>query len=67
MSTVDGGPAFPTMLYEHGGELDGMTLRDYIAIQLMPEILSRMGLGLSRDAVRYAYEIADIMIEARSQ
>ncbi len=45
----------------------GLTLRDYIAIQLMPEILSRMGLGLSKDAVRYAYEIADIMIEARSQ
>jgi hypothetical protein len=48
-------------------ESDGITLRDYIAIQLMPEILSRMGLGLSKDAVRYAYEIADIMIEARSQ
>jgi hypothetical protein len=27
----DGGPAFPTMLYEHGGESDGMTLRDYFA------------------------------------
>jgi len=71
----DGGPAFPTMLYELGGESDGMTLRDWYAGMAMQGMLA----GLDRDAQRFlqreaeptatmataCYKMADAMIQER--
>jgi hypothetical protein len=65
--TNTGGPAFPTTLYEHGGEADGMTLRDYFAAKAMQAYLS----GPDRDSFTFdqwavpSYEMADAMLKAR--
>lgn len=59
-----GGAAFPTMLREHGGEADGMTLRDYFAAKAMQGLYSRVN-WLCADVAERAYEQADAMLEAR--
>jgi hypothetical protein len=45
----------------------GMTLRDYIAIQLMPGLLARRTDQRAGDAVEWAYTIADVMIKMRAK
>lgn len=54
-------PAFPTTLYEHGGESDGMTLRDYFAAEAMSEMTWVDKEGSAREC----YEMADAMLKAR--
>lgn len=64
---------FPTVLKEHGGESDGMDLRDYFAAQVMEGICAGDWKFDLKDgtvtwveiAAKRAYEIADAMIEAR--
>jgi hypothetical protein len=63
-NTNTGGPAFPTTLYEHGWQSDGMTLRDYFAAKAMQTFLSIEGGTLEKDA-EMAYRAADAMLEAR--
>lgn len=60
-----GGPAFPTTLYEHGGEADGMTLRDYFAAKALPVVMPN-NRAYPMDAARAAYEFADAMLKARA-
>ena len=61
-------PVFP--LHNHGAQtlgmhLSGMTLRDYFAARAMQGILFE---GLStQETARYAYELADAMMEARQE
>jgi hypothetical protein len=65
----DGGPAFPTMLYEHGGESDGMTLRDYFAAKAMQAYINRPEATEVQDRMiaECAYDMADAMIQERSK
>ena len=75
MSTKDlGGPAFPPTYQNpmHGGPLEGfegMDLRDYFAAKAMH---ASMTADTSNEAdadshARWAYEMADAMLEARKQ
>ena len=69
-----GGPAFPGYKLDHAGRevpFTGMSLRDYFAAKAMmafwmdPDVINCMR---DPDAVaRYAYEMADAMLVARSQ
>ena len=72
-NTNTGGPAFPTTLYEHGGEADGMTLRDYFAAKAMPGLMGRNWSnhkGTDEELIgvwaRSSYAVADAMLEARA-
>ena len=74
MSSKDtGGQAFPC--FERGsagvGPLDltdpGMTLRDYFAGQALAGRLADSSTPFDIFAARYAYRIADIMLEARGE
>lgn len=59
-----GGPAFPCPLALTD---KGMTLRDYFAAQAMQAILSvRLPEDELGTAARYAYAVADAMLEARN-
>lgn len=61
-------PAFPTTLYDYGGETDGMSLRDYFAAKAMQGIMTDPNLSMSRDEVaEWAYRQADAMLKARDQ
>ncbi len=65
-----GGPAFPTVLYEHGGESDGMTLRDYFAAKAMQGMLANdieCGPEQVPIIVASAYVLADAMLAERSK
>lgn len=66
-NTNNGGPAFPTTLYEHGGQSDGITLRDYFAGQALASI--NLGIGVTDDFYRrtatHCYTLADFMLKAR--
>ena len=64
-----GGPAFPTTLYEHGGESNGMTLRDYFATAAMQAILTNYKIEHCDDFVvaNCAYQMADFMLKAREE
>ena len=61
-------PAFPTTLFEHGGESNGMTLRDYFAAKAMQAMIKY---GPWSDYVdmeqiaRLAYQQANAMMKAR--
>ena len=60
--------AFPTTLYDYGGETDGMTLRDYFAAKAMQGIMTDPNLSMGRDEVaEWAYRQADAMLKAREQ
>jgi len=57
--------AFPTH-----GYTEGMTLRDYFAAKAMTVIIARTiaeGDVVSRDDADYAYDVADLMMEARNK
>jgi hypothetical protein len=65
-------PAFPTMKYEHGGESDGITLRDYFAAKAMQAILiAKYPVTKELDAehkiAKAAYQGADAMLAARNK
>jgi hypothetical protein len=72
-NTNTGGPAFPTTLYEHGGEADGMTLRDYFAAKALPVVITDwLNTGdifqdpeLAEVIARDCYIVADAMLKAR--
>ena len=71
MSNKDtGGPAFPTMQYEHGGDEDGISMRDYFAAKALQGMFASGNLEL-RDTneiiAEAAYKIADAMLKARKK
>jgi len=67
MTVIYGGKmAFPIPNTGHGAPFDeGMSLRDYIAIQAMQALLSNGQSESSYGIARYAYKIADVMLEHR--
>lgn len=71
MSKNTGGPAFPAMRYEFGGEDDGMTLRDWFAGMAMQGALA--GCATRGEVVDWkelaglSYDIADAMIAEREK
>ena len=61
-------PAFP--LHNHGAQtlglhVTGMTLRDYFAAKVMPEIYQRVETGGFERVAKLCYEMADAMLKAR--
>jgi hypothetical protein len=61
-----GNMAFPIHNTGHGAPFDeGMSLRDYIAIQAMQALLSNGQSESSYAIARYAFKIADVMLEHR--
>ena len=71
-----GGPAFPIPLQpgqsfkEHGGEVDGMTLRDYFAAKAIAGICAHRdswGLTSPHALAALAYNIADAMLAERAK
>lgn len=46
-------------------ELPGMSLRDYFAIRLMPQLMAENGNLNDYDTALYAYRAADAMLRAR--
>ena len=73
MSKNTGGPAFPAMRYEFGGEDDGMSLRDWFAGMAMQGLIaSPRGTPNGADATdtyyaEMAYIMADAMIAEREK
>lgn len=68
MSEINDTPAFPTMQYAHGGEADGMSMRDYFAAKAMQGLLSDSDSGLRyEDVPRLAYQLADGMLIVRAE
>ena len=73
MSKNTGGPAFPAMRYEFGGEDDGMTLRDYFAAKAMQGFCvatvedSPVGGWDFKYLSEHAYRCADAMIAEREK
>lgn len=73
MSKNTGGPAFPTMRYEFGGEDDGMSLRDYFAAKAMQGFCvstvedSPVGGWDFKYLAEHAYRCADAMIVEREK
>jgi hypothetical protein len=71
MSTTinDGGPAFPTTLYDENIKLSdvGMTLRDYFAAQALSNRAGMLknGVMYASDVATECYYIADAMLTAR--
>ena len=66
-------PAFPTTLYDYGGETDGMTLRDYFAAKAMQGMLAnpklqeqilKAGQSWIEES---AWAVADAMLKTRGQ
>ena len=76
-TTNNGGPAFPGVRIEAGDNYNppkkiyrgGMTLRDYFAAKAMHASLSLdpANAASSEEHARWAYEMADAMIQARGQ
>ena len=69
MSTVNGGPAFPTTP-EHGVNYGdtGMSLRDYMATKAMQGVISSSSEGAEVDpdmCAYWSYKMADAMLAAR--
>ncbi|MCY4623669.1 MAG: hypothetical protein OXC99_01475 [Chloroflexi bacterium] len=73
MANYDGGPAFPRgaspaeTLQGVDDSQDGMTLRDYFAVQALLGILTHQGWtsGIAPVLAPRAYECADAMLEER--
>ena len=66
----NGGPAFPTTPDDEGNGFGGMTLRDYFAAKAMPDLFTKFydsGFNSEKDFARWAYELADAMIEEREK
>jgi len=68
MSEVFGGKmVFPIHNTGHGQPFDeGMSLRDYIAIQAMHAMIARGDSPNSYAVARYAFNMADVMMENRT-
>lgn len=70
-----GGPAFPTMQYEHGGDEDGMSMRDYFAAKAMQAHIANDDVlqAIAQDKITPekicagCYAWADAMLEARNK
>lgn len=63
--TWEGGPAFPSP-----GAFDGMSLRDWFAGQAISGSVAYANFHESDDAqtaAKYAYRVADAMLEAREE
>ena len=65
--------AFPVLNWEKDGDgnvahyqQEGMTLRDYFAAQVICGLMARAGAPDPRYESRLAYEVADAMLQARS-
>lgn len=76
MSNKDtGGPAFPTMQYEHGGDEDGMSMRDYFAAKALQShiLIDDVFAAISKGQVdpqticEACYMWADVMLKARKK
>lgn len=71
MSTNTGGPAFPTMAYEHGGEADGMTLLDWLAANIANGLFSTDPISWDDTSAQrvaaYAYTCAEAMLAERER
>ena len=77
MSKNDGGPAFPTALWDghtvtsdgkqHLTQVGGMTLRDYFAAKAMQAMVTHYGTRDMDDCPPLAYELADAMLAERSK
>lgn len=68
MSKETGGSAFPVTPHPNGGSLDnGMTLRDYFAAKVMPDLMSGQGPDYWKICAERAYEMADAMLEERNK
>lgn len=75
MSTDNGGPAFPKINYvgdEQVCSYEGMTLRDYFAAKAMLGIITdphhdTSDMGGYEQIAKYAYSLADAMIQERSK
>lgn len=70
MSKQTGGPAFPNKASGCGGsslDSNGMTLRDYFAAQVMPDLMSGQGPDYWRICAERAYQMADAMIAERNK
>ena len=73
MSKNTGGPAFPAMRYEFGGEDDGMSLRDWFAGMAMQGFCvatvedSPVGGWDFKYLAEHAYRCADAMIAEREK
>lgn len=69
MDKNDGGPAFPGQHQSHTCDSSlGMTLRDYIAAKAMAALVISGDEGAGdrlEELPKYAYLIADAMLEAR--
>lgn len=62
-----GGPAFPVPGLQADEDFNGMSLRDYFAAKAMAAMLAEPNLQATRDEfAKYAYEMADAMLAARS-
>jgi hypothetical protein len=77
-----GGPAFPTTQWGHGGEADGMTLRDYFAAKAMQSLIAGSFTDIGQEGIEAnrqpfqniedlmtetAYKYADAMLKAREE
>jgi hypothetical protein len=62
----NGGPAFPAPAGVSHITEQGMTLRDYFAAQVMPEIVQRVEAGGFERVAKLCYEMADAMLKARA-
>ena len=67
-------PAFPTVLYDYGGEADGMTLRDYFAARAMQADMSTFSEDIMYENAEWFearamkwYEVAGAMMKAREK
>ena len=63
--TEDGGSAFPRQAHLEMFAHDGLSLRDYFAGQALTGLLAHNGHLATDEAARFAYLIADNMLEAR--
>ncbi|GAG50621.1 unnamed protein product [marine sediment metagenome] len=72
-TTNDGGPAFPFTIYDGSGtplSIEGMTLRDAIALQALNKSTWNWALSGKAellDSARSCYEMADAMLKARDE
>lgn len=65
MTTNTGGRAFPMHAAERIHTQYGIFLRDYFAAKAMQGMLTRPGSINVNDDARFAYKMADAMLEAR--
>lgn len=72
MSKDTGGPAFPSTIQyfpddKNANEQQGMTLRDYFAAKALQGMLAAREHYQTDTLARYAYDVADSMLETRGE